>query len=354
MDRIEKRRIGWDILRIVFAGIVFAFHANIHLHLTFGLLTDYVSVGAFCMTGFFMLSGAVLYLKYGEKTLDKSEILEFYQKRLKGILPLYFVVMFLFYLDNPFTGDDALLLPIEILGLQSLFPGSFSIGHNSGTWFVSCLLVCYFIFPLINEIIIGMRTRTMIILGVCLGVFDIYAQLITGNYGFGELYSAPFLRCIQFVIGCIVCSVIRRKTTKLHNSTIIIGLICCTVMSGALITWMVQDNSFQGIAYLQKLAMYDIVVVPCFIITIYLAGQLTVDKSIVGRVLGNLSGLSYAFFLAQFFVWDRAQEIFLRYKITQNKIKVVIAFLLCIVITALLHFAFEKPIQYVLKRKKCK
>ena len=350
-NTIEERHIGWDILRIMLAVIVFAFHANIHLHLTFGILNDFVSVGAFCMTGFFMLSGAVLYLRYGSQRIEIKDLLKFYKKRAIGIVPLYLVVMLLFYLDNTFSRDDLILLPAEILGIQSFFSGSFSFGHNGGTWFVSCLLICYFLFPLFNELIRGMRTKGILILCICLGIVDIYSQLITGRYGFAELYSAPFLRCIQFMIGCAIASRINRDVGKVRNSIVIACVLIITIISAEVISSMVRAGAFQNATYLQRLAMYDVVAVPCFALLLYLLGQLKAINSKCGGVIGRISSLSYPFFLAQFFTWSRCQDLFVRYRVENNRVKIAIAFLMCIGIAVLLHIAVEKLIKMNARRK---
>lgn len=143
---VKVRYAGWDVLRIFLALTVFAFHSHIHIHLKYGVLNEFVSVGAISMTGFFILSGTVLYHTHGDEKTSHHNIWSFYKKRFLGIMPLYWVVAILFYLDNSITNIDVILLPVESLGLQAEFTGSFDIGHNGGTWFVSCLLICYFFF----------------------------------------------------------------------------------------------------------------------------------------------------------------------------------------------------------------
>ncbi len=203
----KERYVGWDCLRIILALIVFSFHANIHLNINFGIFNDFISVGALSMTGFFMLSGAVNYLGNDNLRIENGGVINYYKKRFFGIVPLYLFFMCVFFLDNPYVFSDICMLPLEVMGLQSLFLGSFSRVHNGGTWFISCLLICYFIFPLVDILIKKINTKKLILLLGLLGLLDIYAQVITGYLRFGELYSTPFLRVDQFVMGCIICAI---------------------------------------------------------------------------------------------------------------------------------------------------
>ena len=68
------RLIGIDILRILSAFVVFLFHARIHLHCYFGVLTRFVEMGAIFMTAFFMLSGFVLQYTNSALVMDKNMI----------------------------------------------------------------------------------------------------------------------------------------------------------------------------------------------------------------------------------------------------------------------------------------
>lgn len=148
----SDRKVGWDICRVILALMVFAFHANIHMDISFGIFTDFFSACAFCMTGFFVLSGTVLSYSHSNVSFSRDEILDYYNKRILFLIPLYWVVVVLYYFVNGVKYDNLLLLPLELLGIQAPFHGSMLIGHNSGTWFVSCLLFCYLLFPLMAEI----------------------------------------------------------------------------------------------------------------------------------------------------------------------------------------------------------
>ena len=91
------------------------------------------------MTAFFVLSGYVIYYTYQKKDLGKlANIKLFYKKRYITILPIYYLVgtlYIIFFLGGTESlQENVILMPIEILGLQSVFTSIFSVSHNGGTW----------------------------------------------------------------------------------------------------------------------------------------------------------------------------------------------------------------------------
>ena len=346
------RKVGWDLFRVAMVLVVFAFHANMHLGLSFGIFTRFVAAGSLCMSGFFMLSGAVLYYRYGDEKVFNSGLKGFYLKRFLSLLPLYWAITILFFLDNPVGTDGLKMLPIEILGIQALFPVDFFMVHNGGTWFVSCLLICYVIFPLIVKLIDGTRRAGLIALCLLLTAFDIYALMITYRFGFVELYSTPVSRCIQFAIGCTVAAVIKtgkNGSMRMPLYAVAAGSAAVTVFLLMITTKMVDNGLFADADILQKLAMYDVVAVPCFAVLIFILG--CADTNAGGKILIHASNLAYAFFLAQLFIFERSKLAFDAFDIHNNKLKILTALFICTAFAAVLHFVIEKPCNSFIRKK---
>ena len=141
---MNKRRI-WplELLRICSILIVFAFHAMTHLGTSFSIFSQYIANGATYMVVFFMLSGFVIFLGHENSDWSNSKLLAyFYLRRLISIYPLYLFLHFTYEIVfRPLSvKENLLILPVELLGLQSFFSSLFSVSHNGGTWFGSCLL----------------------------------------------------------------------------------------------------------------------------------------------------------------------------------------------------------------------
>ena len=338
------RVIGWDIIRIALAFIVFAFHSNIHIGVNYSCFTDFVSVGALCMTGFFMLSGTVLFYTHYEDVFDHNSILLFYYSRISSIYPLYVFVIVLFYICYGFSESDLALLPLELLGLQSLFSSTFTLSFNGGAWFVSCLLICYLLFPLVHLVLKRFNKFTLIFLVIFLSLFDIYLQFLCNFFSFGELYSAPFIRCIQFVIGCIIGALFREGLVRIKSYISVVGTICSIVLLVVVTSILVNFGWAQDANYLQRLAMFDVVAVPCFILLIVFLGSAFCNEF---KAINIISNLSYAFFLAQLFVWTYSLWLFEIFGIKRNILKLLISFVICIITTLIFHFVVEIPFKKI-------
>ena len=145
------RVLGLDFIRISLAILIYAFH-----------------LGAIAMTAFFILSGYSLHLSSSRRDLTKAgEIKQFYIKRLISILPLYyFVALTSVILDLSFGRDTleqvAVLFPVELFATQSSFTTLFYHSHNGGTWFISCLLICYLAYPFIQSLFQQLSVRSKV------------------------------------------------------------------------------------------------------------------------------------------------------------------------------------------------
>ena len=150
-----ERLIGLDVFRILSVLMIFFFHTG-HIDCSYGLLQGFISMGAMFMTAFYMLSGfALSYTNQHRNLLDITELKQYGIKRFIGIMPLYWVIAIIYTVYTIICEDASLLknivlIPIEILGLQTVFCSLFGETHNGGTWFISCLIFCYAVFPLLQ------------------------------------------------------------------------------------------------------------------------------------------------------------------------------------------------------------
>ena len=134
----------------------------------------------------------------------------FYKKRYITILPIYYLVGTLYIIF--FGGgtesllENVILMPIEILGLQSVFTSIFSVSHNGGTWFVSCILLCYLIYPFAQEIIKQILLKSKIKMLLLSVLVLLWSPFIVWKFQTGAIYSNPFFRILEFIIGILLCS----------------------------------------------------------------------------------------------------------------------------------------------------
>ncbi len=343
--KISRRMVGLDLFRVVAALMVLLFHCHIHHDCSFGPLTGFVSMGAIFMTGFFMLSGFVLFRTYQERELFKMDALRnFYLKRAIGILPLYYLVsvVYVLSLGSESQFQNLVLLPIELLGLQTVFSTLFPVSHNGGTWFISCLLLAYLFFPLMQEVVKQWGTRAKL---VALGVSTLilfWSPLVVHTFSTDSIYSNPFFRGLEFFIGVVLASLpVNAKWITSWKSFIIEAILLVVGVSVA-----VKLNIFVG-----NYMLYDWIAVPLFgCMALTLAG-LKSPRLQKSAVLRYASAASYAFFLAQTFNTEIENWLFPLCGIQNNVLQIAVSIVLCAVIAIALHELVEKPCTQALKKK---
>ena len=340
---MKRRLVGLDIFRILSAFVVFLFHTQMHMSADFGILNGFIQMGAIFMTGFFMLSGYALYYVYEGINLNEIKNMKnFYLRRLVTIMPMYWLVAFvynMFVMGIEYFKESVLLIPAEALGIQMVFYSLFSFGHNGGTWFVSCMLLSYLIFPFLNNVVnqLAMRYRVTIIC-ICILILD-YAPWVVKYYGVGNIYSNPFFRGLEFFIGICLASVymeIKEKpklqwlfTVKsvVGEIVVLVGLVSMSVSVG----WNVNDYM-----------MYSLIALPCFGAMLLSLSGLDCAKIEKNKIVRYLSDLAYAFFLAQFFTWKLAKIIINMWGILNNILVIIITFIVCMIIAILLNAVFRR------------
>lgn len=347
-EKAKHRAAGLDLFRVVAAVMVLLFHCHIHHENSFGPLTGFVSMGAVFMTAFFMLSGYVLFLTYKDKPLVQAPALKkFYLKRIFGIFPLYFVVAVLYVvtLGEESVFQNLVLLPIEILGLQSVFSTLFPVSHNGGTWFISCLLFAYLAFPLMQEIVKQMTTRTKwIVLAVCVAVL-FWSPLVVHTFKTDSIYSNPFFRGLEFFIGVLLCSLpIKASVAKLLATWKAFVVEILLLVAG--ISIAIRLHVFVG-----NYMLYDWIVIPLFAFMIITLAGLKSPRLQGSAVLRYASAASYAFFLAQTFNTEIENWLFATCGIQNNVLQIIMSVALCAVMAIALHELVEKPCAKALKKK---
>ncbi|MCQ2061055.1 MAG: acyltransferase [Fibrobacter sp.] len=350
IDVSKERMVGLDVFRILAVLFVFLFHSRIHHGCNYGFLNDFIQMGAVFMTGFFMLSGFVLHATYKSQVLSEfPNLRKFYLKRIAGILPLYYLVALVYILTfgTESTLENLVLLPIEALGLQSVFSSLFEVSHNNGTWFISCLLLCYLVFPLLHEIAKHISPKLKVIFVLVCTLILLWSPLIVHFFKTDSIYSNPFFRILEFFIGILLCSLC--QGINLHSKK---WLFCWptffiefVILAGG-ISLCVHHNLFVG-----NFMLYNWIALPCFALMLLTLSKITTPWLTKSKVLRYLSALSFAFFIAQTLNTDIENALFQKFAIDGNLPKILISFGVCFLLAFLLHEVVEKPISRYLRKK---
>ena len=313
-------------------------------------LNNFVSMGAMFMTGFFMLSGFVVSYSYQNDSLIKKNSLKyFYIKRMVSIYPLYWLYgSYRTIIQGDTLITNIMMFPIEALGLQSVWHGLFNYGHNNGTWFISCLLFCYVLFPFINEVLSQICIREKITIFLFCFLVSIYTPFLCKITGFDFIYSNYHdcvFRCIEFFLGCILFSMIN-SINKLHFVNSIKNWFAFIIELIILIIVVSMGVNFKIGIYDYNL--YSVVGIPMFCIMFITLYEIEITAPLIKKLIKYLSDISYAFYLMQYFAWSYTPRILNYFSIDNNINRIILSFALCIGISTMVHYFFEKPVS-----KKC-
>lgn len=350
-NKEKSRIVGLDIYRLLAVISLFLFHSNIHIQCNYGFLTPFINMGAIYMTAFFLLSGFSLYLTWSKRDLhDIGGIKSFYLKRMIGILPLYYAIalLYIFLLGQETPIQNLLIAPTEILGIQSTFNSLFSVTHNGGTWFVSCIILCYLVYPLIQEIIKQVKNKSRILLICVLVIILLHSPIVVGYFKTSGIYSNPFFRILEFTIGALLCSMMadikEHRISKLLFSWFAVIVEYAILISGVTIALKIGIPG--------DYMLYSWVALPMFMLLIVsMTGMSFPAWMQNSRIIGYLCEISYAFFFGQYFTWKTTMFVINKVGIDTNILRIVISFISCSLYTILLHEVIEKPAGKFLKKK---
>ena len=354
--QINKRVVGLDLMRISMAFLIFMFHSRIHvLKCSYGYLDSFVSMGAIAMTGFFLLSGYVMNLTYGCKEMSGSaNIKRFYLKRIISIIPLYFVWASLWAVANIIVNgksagiEEIILFPVEILGIQSVFSSLFPFSHNGGSWFISCILICYFFYPLLQNLTKSISNRNKIFWIFILSAILLYSPIVQHYFHLQSIYSNPFFRVLEFSIGVLV--------SQLNISTYPNKLVC--IMRNYFVCILSLVGLVVGITILEMIniprdyMLYNWIALPCFISLMVSLGSYEFSRFQDSRVIKYLSELSFCIFLGQIiYVWTVVRYALDYFGTDNNIIKILASFVIVFCIANILHYFVEIPSSKYLKQR---
>lgn len=340
----SKRNIGLDLLRIGLAILIYMFHSNMHLYCQYGIFTHFAQMGAIAMTGFFMMSGYALNFSNKEVLTDISSYKKFMIKRLVSILPLYyFVALVYILLMNKESWQSLLLLfPFEVLGLQSCFTSLFGVSHNGGTWFISCLMICYILFPFIQWLLLRISKRSKIALGGGIFCILVLSSLLQRHFNLASIYANPFFRMLEFTMGVLAYmmgqEIRSEKIMKMLKSKFLLLFCVALLVAGVSVgDIMLGEN-------VRDFMLMNIVAIPCFFLIFLSMGYVSFNRLSDCKIVTYGSKLSYAFFLAQFFVFPLSYHLVAYWiGIDTNIMRIMVSFVVCFCISFFLHEAIEKP-----------
>lgn len=161
---------------------------------------------------FFLLSGFVCSLAYGPKISNGSfHYGRFLWNRLKKLYPLHLLCLLFYLLVSRAPLDGKVLM--NVLLLQSWIPNmDYYFACNSVSWFLSTLMFCYVLFPLLYRWLSWPFTVLAALICVAFYAFTPVDQVNA------VLYVNPLVRWIDFYWGMLLCHFFQQRRTSVSGA----------------------------------------------------------------------------------------------------------------------------------------
>ncbi len=352
----KDRLYGLDLLRIMAMIVVFMGHSARQYGCDYSYFMPLILLRSTAMTLFFALSGFVLYYNYsGVNLFNLKMIKNYYIKRVSGIVPTYYfvAVLYILFLGKESFIDIVKLFPIEVLGLQTTVTSLFSVSHNGGTWFVSCLLLSYFFYPYMQELLKSLTLKIKIGFLILIGGGLTYMPFLVSWYGLASIYENPFYRGCEFILGILAAGIVlecRKNFQEEGSANKKKNLLGAAMFLIPMVLFLVL--LYKNIIILDRQG-YEVLCYPLICSMIIGGGIINLNwidniKS-VKTFIGYFSGIAYEFFLAQFFTWKISGYVLTGLQIDRNLFRIVFSFLICLITATILHYLFTRPISNIIK-----
>lgn len=188
------------------------------------------------------------------------------EKRLISIMPSYLLVCFIWPFAYPDSIKDwVLLLPVDLLGVQTAYRTLFGILHNGGAWFVSCMLMCYVAYPVIKSILGSLKKYVPLVIVIVLYTLLVYNNIVIPKYALDSTYSNPIIRTAEFMIGVAFAEIVFRERQNADRAFmknlggggwkplwVILFLVVLSVFSGTIVFMEDNGGSIGGVRYQWK------------------------------------------------------------------------------------------------------
>lgn len=337
-----------DIIKICCAVLIYMRHSITMFGCTYGSsLVD----GLICATTspimvcFFVVSGFSIYYNNSNRNLlDAGELRTFYKKRFITLFPIYILVHMLSYVLVENTLQQKIYsTPVELLGLQSMYGGLFGISHSGATWFISSLLLGYFIYPLVQELLKMNRRCIYLVTSVIFSVL-VYSEVVMLQiFGVQPGYVNPVFRAMQVAFGAALCMAFT-EDDKGNNKKAALMMAVNLIITGLITVFTLHYK--MGIVYVTTPLYYYLIALAMLISIKFKPRLLTKSKLI--KYAGSLT---FYFFILQVFLWRLSAKVCGLTGFESNKGKLLVSFVLCVALSILCKELYDKHVQKHLKNK---
>ena len=287
-----KRRIDYDLIRILACASVLIFHFNASAcgfdtvgqlvypnELIPSVYFGCVSLGDIGNNLFFMLSGAAL--MENRKITSGKDLGHFYLNRVEKLMPPFYIAWLWatcaqLLVNKTISGAPVHSLLLPLFGMDGYgsargwFPNNF---YQVGEWYLGCALICYLLWPLVMYLWDRLPTWAFLpLVGLMYGITVISTD--------GNLITVP-VRLTQMIAGgCFARYVKQIKSIPLLGIT-----------AAVTITVVLAQN------YIHAITVGSVVCWMIFVLSSLLVASFPTFFQAVGPAIVSAAALTYPIFL---------------------------------------------------------
>ena len=301
------------------------------------IYSKYFSNGAIGVTFFFILSGFVIRLGYGEKfkKITLKNYFNFIKKRIIKIYPIYIIsiiIMFVFLqylssfeISHLISNIKKLVLCIPLI--QTLIPiQDINQSFNGAAWFLSSLFIIYLCTPFLlhlnyknKDSLKSNIIKMFIIYVIYIILLFIILKFVGDKYKISLMYCSPFLRIFQYYLGILLANIylLFKDKHKSNNSLLeIVSIILFLILFIFTPTISKKIGSILNIDYLSTMISYSIYIF-ISLFTIYI---FSFDKGIISKFLSNsinlyLGNISFYIYIIHLPLIEITYHFLVKYKL---------------------------------------
>lgn len=303
---------------------------------------------------FFILSGFVMIIAYGENKSGRIDRNKYYLNRLARIYPVYFLALIALVIYFIFLHKeiDPVSLGMNLLMIQSWFP-AYALDLNTPSWSLVVEFFFYALFPLlINRIYPRFRFKGLAISILMFWVLSqvFYNVLLVSRFnpGFPSnfhnlLHYFPLMHLNEFLIGNLGGMILlktRKENVRNYDGIILLLLAMLVLLLRFPLTWSFHNG------------LLAIIFVP-FIILLSLNNG-PISHLFNKKPLVFLGDISYGIYILQFPVYFWSQG-FLKYiGILNDNMLFFVPLVILIAVSGISYVYIETPIRNWVKQKYAK
>ncbi len=320
------KKQGIQLLRIISCSGVFMVHFGQRFNFH-GILRSITDCGKYGVQMFFMLSGFLACLSWGEDSnYSNKKALKYFINRCIRILPLYYICVLYYFFTETFIWKDIPIDPKGLYWLRYIFLLNGVVGEKSYfwsnlgiTWTIPIFMFFYLVFPIIN------KTFNSLSRAVILLILTIFVSFFTNRYAGGYM---PMLASLPYFVAGII---LYRANLENRNKFLLL-----------FISIMLMGNEIMDFGQVRRFCLY-------FMIVFIASWDLELKNDYLTKVVNKLDEYSYTLYLAHGIIFCGVLDKL--YLENHLLIKLSIAIVGTVILTVFIHKYLEVPIQHWLKER---